>query len=68
MNHSPLSRQKKKSGPLIRIVFWLSLLLLVVRLIWVLPAALDHHRTKQDDNGADPKVSAPSQAKPSPNS
>ena len=47
MTHSSRHRQKKKTGPLVRIVFWLSLCLLVARLIWVLPAAFDHHRTKQ---------------------
>ncbi|WKX25653.1 YfgG family protein [Tatumella ptyseos] len=52
MNNSPLSRQKKKSGSLVRIVFWLSLVLLVARLIWVLPAAFDHHRAKQESTGA----------------
>ena len=66
MNKSPLSRQKKKTGSLIRIVFWLSLVLLVARLIWVLPAAFDHHQAKQESAGAEPKVSAPSQATPSP--
>lgn len=66
MSNSPLSRQKKKSGSLIRIVFWLSLVLLVARLIWVLPAAFDHHRAKQESAGTETKVSAPSQAKSSP--
>lgn len=47
MNNSPFRRPKKPTGPLIRIVFWLSLLLLAARLIWVLPAALEHHRSKQ---------------------
>ncbi|MBT0720329.1 DUF2633 family protein [Rosenbergiella collisarenosi] len=51
---------------MIRIVFWLSLVLLVARLIWVLPAAFDHHRAKQESTGAQPKVSAPYQATPSP--
>ncbi|WP_241647433.1 YfgG family protein [Rosenbergiella metrosideri] len=66
MNNSPLNRQKKKSGSLIRIVFWLSLVLLVARLIWVIPAAFEHHRAKQESAGTEPKVSAPSQAKSSP--
>ena len=47
MSKTRQSRQKKKTGTLVRIVFWLSLVLLIARLVWVLPAALNHHRTKQ---------------------
>ncbi|MBT0727639.1 DUF2633 family protein [Rosenbergiella australiborealis] len=71
MNNSPLRRQKKKTARLIRVVFWLSLLLLLARLIWVLPAAFEHHKAKkmaaQVENMSVGKHSAPSSAESAPN-
>lgn len=43
MNNCPDKFAKKRTSVLVRIVLSLSLLLLMARLVWVLPAALDHY-------------------------
>ncbi|WP_158150593.1 YfgG family protein [Pantoea ananatis] len=50
MNSALSPRRRKKSVSMTRIVLFISFIILFSRLVFILPAAFEHHQQKQTDS------------------